>query len=96
MKLKIKSALLAALMVAPNAAQALDAKEIPTRAEAVDKSLEDLLNGGFEIVSGDVQSSIILRGTKSGKAVWIACLVALDNGFSGEKAPRSSCFWLND
>jgi len=96
MKLEIRFALLAALMVAPNAVQALDAKEIPTRADAVDKSLEDLLDAGFEIVSGSVQSNLILKGTKSGKAVWIACHVALDSGFSGDEGPRSSCFWLND
>ena len=78
---------------APGAASSQDLNWVETKFESLDQSLEQLLNDGYSVVSGQISTTLMLQDEKQEK--FVVCAVK-GSPFDGGGGPSESlCFSLN-
>ncbi len=96
MRKLIYAAFLVAGSALPSSGQDGKPQWVDTKFEALDSSLEALLNDGYEIVSGSQQSSMVLRKELADGYAFVTCVVAERGGYGDKpQVVQSYCVSLN-
>jgi len=65
--------ILAALLILPNTAMSIEVIDKPTKFEAIDLSLEEILLAGYQIISGTLTSSFVLQRQDENGRTYVVC-----------------------